>query len=65
MRKPTVTEAVEWIVMNDEPEEMDAEVVAEQISVMMVADLFGQTPKHVARKVINRRKAMARARSQS
>jgi hypothetical protein len=59
-RNPTITEAYEWIALNDEPDELDPEVVAETISVQLIADIFGRTPEHVGRKVVNLRKSMIR-----
>jgi hypothetical protein len=59
-RKPTITEAYEWIAHNDEPDEMDEEVVAGFVTVALVADVFGATTTHVAKRVIQIRKRMAR-----
>lgn len=39
---------IEWIALNDEPDEIDARVIADQISVMLLADLFGKDPEDVA-----------------
>lgn len=32
---------VEWIALNDEPSELDQETVSNQISTLLLADLFG------------------------
>ncbi len=45
--------AVEWIAMNDEPTKMDLAVVAEQISVLLVADVFGKGVEEVAGDIIH------------
>lgn len=65
-RKPTLTEAVEWIAVNDEDWNTDdIEFAESMLSVQLVADIFGSTPGHVARKVLNLRKRMARERRQA
>ena len=47
--------AVQWCADNDEGAERDPEVVAETISVSLVADLFGVTTDKVARDVLRLR----------
>lgn len=47
---------VEWIVVNDDVSEMDFEVVADQISTLLLADLFGKDPNKVAQDIIRFRK---------
>lgn len=47
--------AIEWIAENDETGETDPTVIADLISVVLVADLWGKEPLQVARAVINRR----------
>ncbi len=51
---------VEWIAWNDEPEDLDAEVVAEYVSTGLLADLFGKDVDEVARAVVRKRKQWQR-----
>lgn len=46
---------VAWIAQNDEAGEDDLDVVAEMISVLLLADLFDKTPETVASDVLRRR----------
>jgi hypothetical protein len=48
--------AIIWIAANDETAEMDPTVIAEFISVALVADLFGRTAEDVADLVARKRK---------
>lgn len=43
---------IQWIAENDEPEEMDPEVISGFISVCLLADLFGVTTEKVAKAVV-------------
>jgi hypothetical protein len=45
--------AVRWIAENDEPTELDPFVIAEQISVLLVADVWGKDPGEIAMGVVN------------
>jgi hypothetical protein len=49
---PTYQKAVAWIVHNDEPNELNLEVIAGFISVCLVADLFGFSTGKVANDVL-------------
>lgn len=46
---------VEWIAVNDEPDEIDQGTVSEMISIMLLADLFGKPYFQVAADVIKYR----------
>lgn len=61
MKKPTqrMLEAVAWIGLNDEPTETDRAIISEQITVAMVADVYGWTPLAVADMVIRFREILA------
>ncbi len=43
---------VEWIALNDEPEDLDPESVAGYISTSLLADLFGKDPLVVAQTIV-------------
>jgi hypothetical protein len=47
--------AVQWIALNDEPEERDPEVIATLISTQLVADVFEREPEKVAVDVLKAR----------
>lgn len=47
--------AVEWIALNDEPNETDPDAIAAQISVLLVADVFNLKPEHIAQKILKMR----------
>jgi hypothetical protein len=50
--------AIVWIACNDDNAETDLDVIKEQITVLMVADMFDRDPDEVAVDVLNsRRKA--------
>lgn len=44
--------AIYWIAMNDDEVETDLETVARQISVVLVADVWGKDQHRVARDVL-------------
>jgi hypothetical protein len=46
---------VAWIADNDDPSELDPEVVAGFISALLLADLFSVEPERVAADVIRAR----------
>jgi hypothetical protein len=48
---------LDWIVYNDEPEDLDPENISGYISTLLLADLFGKDPEAVARAIVRRRKA--------
>lgn len=52
--------AVRWIAAEDEPTELDAEAMHGQLTVALVADLFGVEVERVAADVVRRRKLEAR-----
>jgi hypothetical protein len=52
--------AVEWIAYNDEAAELDVDVIAGQISVVMAADLFSVPAERIARRVVRIRQAEGR-----
>jgi hypothetical protein len=54
-------EAVQWIAHNDEPGEHDVETMADLVSVLLVADLFGKPADEVARDVVRAREHDERA----
>jgi hypothetical protein len=58
---PTYFNAVAWVALNDDTECMDAEQIQEQISAVLVADLFEKEPAEVAQDIIRLRKAHANA----
>lgn len=53
---------VEWIALNDEPEEMDVDEVACLVSTCLLADLFGKEERVVAADVIRKRSRARNAR---
>lgn len=52
---PSYRKAIQWIANNDEPITIDLEIMSEQLTVVLVADLFNKAPEKVAQDVINRR----------
>ena len=56
MKRASYRHGIAWIAENDEPEDFDECVVARQISVVLVADLFDVDPDRVARDVVRFRK---------
>ena len=50
--------AVEWIAVEDEPDDLDVDVVSGYLTVHMVADLFGKDTVTVARAVVRKRKQL-------
>lgn len=48
--------SIEWIALNDEPDEFDEKEVANLISVLLVADMFYKDPSEVAKAVVKYRK---------
>jgi hypothetical protein len=51
-KTPTYLKAVAWIVHNDEPNELNLEIISGFISVCLVADLFGESTEKVAKDVL-------------
>lgn len=52
LKRASYREAVAWIAFNDEPSDRNPETVAEIISVVLIAELFGTTAERVAGDVI-------------
>lgn len=46
---------VRWIADNDEPDQRDLEEIAEQVSTLLLADLFDKDPYDVARAISRQR----------
>jgi hypothetical protein len=55
MKRASYRHGVEIIALNDEPAEMDVEVVSAMISVALLADLFGIESLRVAGDVVRYR----------
>jgi hypothetical protein len=54
-RKTMYREAIEWIAFNDDEAETDIEVIRQQQTVVLVADIFHMVPGVIAREVIRLR----------
>lgn len=52
-------DAIVWIAANDDPTEADPAVVAEQMTVLLVADIFGRQPSEIVPWIIRLREVMA------
>jgi len=48
MKRMSYREAVAWISENDEPTEKDESIIAEMISVQLIADLTGKSVVTIA-----------------
>jgi len=48
--------AVAWIAANDDPAAVLIDEVEAQTSVILVADLFGKSPREIARRVLAQRR---------
>jgi hypothetical protein len=55
LKQASYRAGVAWIAENDEPGDRDPETVAELISTMLLADLFGAEPERVATDIIRYR----------
>lgn len=51
-RRASYRNGVDWIAMNDEPEDLDPDSVAGYISTLLLADLFGKPASEVAHDII-------------
>jgi hypothetical protein len=51
MKRAGYRAGIEWIAVNDEPTDTNPETIADYISSMLLADLFGVEPKRVGRDV--------------
>ena len=58
MRRASYRAAVAWIAENDEAGD-DTVEIAEMISTLLVADIFGVTPERVASDVVRYRRRAA------
>lgn len=56
LRRPSYKKGLEWIAENDEPGQVNPQIVSESISVLLLADLFCREPFDVAISVVKRRK---------
>lgn len=65
MRRARYKDAVSWIAMNDDPGEMDDEIVAMNISTKLVADLWDISDRRVARDVVLKRVSIERMRERT
>lgn len=57
---PALRTALEWIAGNDEGAELDPAVIAESVTLLLVADLWKKEPDELARKVVRLRRRAAR-----
>lgn len=57
-RAASLQRAITWIADNDETAETSVEEMAMLISVQLVADLWSREPEEIARRVLNRRRAL-------
>lgn len=55
MKRASYRHGVAWIAGNDEPGETNIDAIRSQISVLMLADLFGIEPERVAKDVLRYR----------
>ena len=55
MKRASYKAGIDWIAWNDEQCETDVNVIAYQISVLLLADLFGKKPEKVAADIIRKR----------
>jgi hypothetical protein len=52
---PKLSSAINWIAENDEPTSLDPVEIADQISVLLVADLWKSDPRELADLIVARR----------
>ncbi len=60
-KRASYRDGVRWIAQNDEPGGQDVYTVAELVSVLLLADLFGKDPEAVAKAVVACRKREGRS----
>lgn len=53
MKRASYKEGIAWIAINDEPTEMDEQIVSEQISSLLLADLFLVGPEKVGKDIVS------------
>lgn len=56
-RRPSYKKAVEWVALNDDSAELDAEAIEHSVSVAFIADIWGVPARRVARDVLKVREA--------
>lgn len=54
-KRASFTQAVKWIAFNDEPGEKDEQQIADSVTVMLIADIFGRPAQEVGRRVLRER----------
>lgn len=65
MPRANLTDAVEWIALNDEAGDLDPKTVAEYISTQLVADIFKTPVALVAERIVAIRKRFAREQAKT
>ena len=65
MRRASYRAAIGWIALNDEPIERDPAVIAELISAVLVADIFGVEPERVGADVARLREQWRKRSAQA
>jgi hypothetical protein len=64
VKRASYRDAVDFIAQNDEPYELDEDVVSGLASVVLVASIFGVESERVARDVVRLRKRIAKEEGQ-
>lgn len=57
---PALRTALEWIANNDDPTVVDADEVRHNLTVVLVADLWGKEAATLARSIVRLRRKAAR-----
>lgn len=60
MKRASYRDGIDFIAMNDEPAELEEDVVAGLATVLLVSELFGVERERVARDVVRYRKKEAK-----
>lgn len=63
MKRASYRDAVDFVALNDEPSELDEEVVSGLASVVLVASIFDVETERVARDVVRLRKRIVKEES--
>lgn len=50
-----LTEALVWVAVNDEPTSLDPIEISEQLTVVLIADLWERDPMALANQIVNYR----------
>lgn len=58
MSRASYRKGVEWIALNDEPEDFDPESISEYISTSLLAFLFGKDEIEVGRAIVRYREKL-------